>query len=1434
MKKVFSLVLAMLMFAALVPAASAAEIVGSGWCGADLTWTLDSDGTLTISGTGEMDDYYLEMDEETGEWHSSAPWNLYSEKILSAVIENGMTRIGDNAFDNAKNLKEIVLPESLTSIGSFAFDNAKSLTKVDLPESLTSIEHWAFVECGELTSVTIPESVTTLGNGAFAYSGLKDIYIPAAVTQIGDEVVSNCYNLTAINVDEANENYKSYDGALFDKSGEKLIACPGGRSGEFNVPEGVKKISDTAFYGCVSLTAINVGEANENYRSHDGVLFNKLGTVLITCPAGKSGEYSVPYGVKEIGKSAFEACEGLTEIKLPESVEVIDEYAFLGCRGITGIELPGSIDSIEYFAFGHCDSLTEMVIPEGVKKINWGAFSGCEKLLSVTVPVSVERIGVATDLDSFSGDVYYRGSREQWEKIVFDFEDKLRNVEVHYLSEAEPEVPEAETEAVLPEELEGDDSGWCGVDLAWKLDGGILTVSGTGEMTNYERGALPPWYFDRDKIRTIILCDGVTSVGESAFKDCVNLTRVDMPESVTSIGYMAFECCKKLKDVKLPKGVTSIEPGAFIGCASITKMDIPEGVTVLGWGMFTDCEKLAEVKLPESMTEIESSAFSGCVSLKDLKLPEGVTKIGSGAFDGTPYYNDEKNWENGALYMGNVLIETNSDEVNGEFAVKDGTIYIAGEAFYDCDGLSGVTIPDSVTGIGEKAFQNCDGLTEINIPESVTEIGYEAFAECGSLEEISIPKSVTEIGYQAFYRCLSLKKASILGEKTRIGSSAFDECEELNDIYISGAAGVGRDAFSYTAYYNDEKNWKNGVLYIGNVLVEAKDEEVSGVYTVKEGTSAIADNAFTYCAELKGAVIPEGVTEIGDLAFYDCESLESITIPKSVTYIGEDAFRNCYNLTAINVEEGCENYKSKEGVLFTKGFETLIKCPQRKEGKCAIPRGTVRISEEAFADCMTINEVIIPEGVTDIGDFAFSGCISLERVTIPKSVENIGEYAFNECESLESVVVPKKVKSLGDRTFGGCISLKDVKLNDGLKAIGYAAFAECGKLKSIVIPGSVKEIGYESFADCGSLESAVMQKGVERIISGAFSGCTSLKKVSLPEGVESIGTGVFSGCSSLTDIVIPESLTDIGGFAFAECVSLESIRLPKGSKYVGYQTFADCTSLKSVSLPEGLEIIAYGAFEECESLKDILIPGSVTGIGDHAFFGCESLTDIVIPGGVTEIGEEMFFGCENLKNISFPEGITFVGKDALYNTAYYNDEKNWDDGVLYICDVLVKAKGISGVYKIRDNVTCISPYAFEGCTDMTGVIIPESVTRIGEGAFYNTGYYNDEKNRSGDALYLGDVLIEAASDELQWHYCVKDGTRMIGDSAFEWTENLMKISIPESVKIIGESAFLYVNNLTDVYFGGTEEEWKELEERSGSFGLDTRTRVHYNSGIKDN
>ena len=465
------------------------------------------------------------------------------------------------------------------------------------------------------------------------------------------------------------------------------------------------------------------------------------------------------------------------------------------------------------------------------------------------------------------------------------------------------------------------DSGTCGAEgdgsnLTWTLDSeGTLTISGSGDMCDGS-----PWHGNRYQIRSVFMANGVTSIGDDAFKGCTSLTSVTIPDSVTSIGESAFVDCRSLTSVTIPDSVTSIGDDAFWGCGSLTSVAIPNSVVSIGSFAFWSCDSLTSVTIPDSVTSIGYNAFRYCTSLTGIWVAEGNSHYASDA-SGVLFNKDKTTlvWCPGAF--------------SGSYAIPDSVTSIGDDAFNYCEFLTSVTIPDSVTSIGEGAFEDCTSLTSVTIPDSVTSIGSSAFEDCTSLTSVTIPDSVTSIGDYAFDGCTSLTSVTIPDSVTSIGELAFGSCTSLTSVTIP-----------------------DSVTYIGY-------------------------SAFNGCTSLTSVTIPDSVTSIDWYAFEDCTSLTSVTIPDSVTSISVGAFASCTSLTGIWVAEGSSHYASDAfGALFNKDKTTLVQCPGAFSGSYAIPDSVTSIVERAFMGCSSLTSVTIPDSVTSIGDQAFDYCTSLTDV----------------------------------------------------------------------------------------------------------------------------------------------------------------------------------------------------------------------------------------------------------------------------------------------------------------------------------------------------------------------------------------------------------------------------------------------------------------------
>ncbi len=395
-----------------------------------------------------------------------------------------------------------------------------------------------------------------------------------------------------------------------------------------------------------------------------------------------------------------------------------------------------------------------------------------------------------------------------------------------------------------------------------------------------------------------------------------------------------------------------------------------------------------------------------------------------------------------------------------------------------------------------------------------------------------------------------------------------------------------------------------------------------------------------------------------------------------------------------------------------------------------------------FQGFPNLKHVVLPSTLENI-DGAFQGCGSLESVVIPNGVKTIAANTFSECKSLKNVDIPDSVTQMGYGVFDGCTSLESVSIGKGLSKIesgyesgwynghGLSVFADCPSLKSIdispenttycfegnclinketgsvvfgfsdaQIPSYVKAIGASAFEN-SDITSIHLPDGLVGISDNAFSGCSSLSAITFPDGISCIGKSAFKDCTALKDIVVPDSVTELRDFAFDGCTSLESAKLGNGVKELSEGLFCDCSSLKSVVLPSDITSI-WGAESGGAPSYSSMTP---------AFRGCESLETIVIPDGVTYIGCGAFSGCTSLKDITLPSNVEYIGHHAFEDTPFYADQKNWENGVLYMGIYLIRAsENLSGDYKIKDGTKLIADGAFLNCNSLISVVIPESVT----------------------------------------------------------------------------------------------------------------------------
>ena len=528
-----------------------------------------------------------------------------------------------------------------------------------------------------------------------------------------------------------------------------------------------------------------------------------------------------------------------------------------------------------------------------------------------------------------------------------------------------------------------------------------------------------------------------------------------------NVGELRFWVCDDGKSVFLQKG------GNVSGDLYIPQIvnDGDKDYTVVGISIsaFYKNTGLTSVYIPNTVKYIFRAAFYGCTSLNNVTVPNTLEFLGDDVFYNTPWFNAKPN---GPVYIGKTLYvykNPSSMPAGTNIVIQDGTTHIARYAFMNCSNLSSIHIPNSVTSIGDLAFVNCTSLTSLTIPNSAINLGPGVFKgcthltsvtlpssipsippnffnNCNALTSVTIPSSVETIGDHAFYACNHLTSVVIPNKVKAIGNNAFAECTHLTDITVpSSVRFIDFDAFTNTAWLN---NQPDGIVYAGNVAYTYKGTP-SGILTIKEGTTAIASQAFYECSGITVLRLPSSLLYIGDRSFQKCTSLTYLNLPGNLKAIGDGAFNSCTNLTEIIfpnslLSVGGYSYGSNvfyntqwhtdqpDGVLYAGPVAIGYKGSYPADRIITVKDGTKAIANRGVGT--GAHKVIIPNSVTTLGAYAFEGSSSLKEINIPQSVTSIGYCAFLSTSSLERIdayVDPANVKLGDDALIMGMPKLED-------------------------------------------------------------------------------------------------------------------------------------------------------------------------------------------------------------------------------------------------------------------------------------------------------------------------------------------------------------------------------------------------------------------------
>ena len=525
------------------------------------------------------------------------------KKLADVTINAGVATIGAFAFANCSSLTNVTLPVSVTELGAAAFQNCAALTTVTMPQELETICVAAFEGCTNLSNASIPSSVTTLGGRAFdSCESLTSASIPAGMTAVSDYLFNGCTSLTSVTVPDSVTKIGA--GAFYDCIALTTAPIPAATEliesfAFYNcnaiktvaLPATLTAIRSMAFASCNALTAFSVDAENPNYSNDtNGILMNKKQTTLLQYPLNRvAAVYSIPSTVSSIGPAAFMSSTRLMSVSVPNTVSTISMYAFANCTKLAVLTIPNSVATIAYGAYANCSALSSIKFGTGVRTIQPYAFANCAKIEKLDLPTKLSRI----DCNAFYGctkltSVTVNNSTVSLGEGAFPMAGTSLTVNAPAGSTAEKyAVNYGHTFVATTTSSDMDGFyGTCGDTAFWELSkDGVLTVTGTGAMTDYAYGETP-WHNYRESIKRVVIAEGITAIGYYAFYNCTALADVSIPTTLTAIGDHAF-VNTAITEIDLADTVTSIGAGAFAINPYFVKITVNGASTAIGADAFS-------------------------------------------------------------------------------------------------------------------------------------------------------------------------------------------------------------------------------------------------------------------------------------------------------------------------------------------------------------------------------------------------------------------------------------------------------------------------------------------------------------------------------------------------------------------------------------------------------------------------------------------------------------------------------------------------------------------------------------------------------------------------------------------------------------------------------------------------------------------------------
>ena len=1304
------------------------------------------------------------------------------------TVPSGVQKIPQNAFKSMSGLTQVYIPTSVVKVEKYAFTSCSKLTEItflepaegETADNLTLNIEFIDTSCTAITTLNLPARL----NEFTKYDSQPDLTISEAFVKFT--------KLKDINVTGSNYRYySSIDGVLCNASGgrtgDTILYCPLGKTGEYVVPTQITKIGDRAFAGTVSTTTT---QPSSGYNGLTKLVFHS--------------------GMSSIGEMAFYNNRKVTEIVFEASASPlgleIEDKAFYWCNSAKTItfEEEGSLKSRQISAEesetgeAYTQYYFEYTKSCGVRSIGEDAFYGCKetKLVLPSTLLTIDKNAFRANTDLVDLDLGHISPTLEFGDMVFNGCTGLKKVQitenVGYVSFASVFYKCTSL-----------------ATLQVNSNSPYYSTDSYGVLYNKKKTAIS--YFPEGYTGDYVIPDTVITIGGGVFSGKTSIKKINIPKSVELIGVSAFEGCTQLKEVIFDMSAgnsLTIDDNAFYNCSLLTcAITLPSRTKAIGENAFSGT-KIAAITLNEGLEEIGATAFKEITTFKSLIIPSTVKTIGKEAFYGCAEINS--------------LVFTPT----AKNAQKTG-LYVAESAFYNCTGLTSAVLPERLQYVSDSMFYGCSALKTITIPTTVGNdtadgefqygIGAQAFYGCTSLSEIIFTKlselyTATEIetltpralsfGDKAFYNCTSL---IVLNLPNRIEAAGQVTTKNMSSQVPKYS---GYDVFAYMTNSTYGAYAYSGV-FIGRETSSITSHTALQSINVEKGGSFASYDGVLYTADLKTAVFcpqaRKGTVEIAyqaetfaPCAFRFCSSLEKIVFQATPNGIAETDFR-LDDAIPVNAKENTEGSGSPNDYDYSTA--AFFGCTELKT--IEFPKRLISIGAYALYSSTTnsnyangFTEISFADGckLTKIGSFALQNTY-IESFILPANLISIGKEIFKGCDVLTTITVnDATTPAMLTQLISGTSAIEDIIVpttnNELFKENGVIYNHEKSTLvlalpkmqaTEIVIPASVTEISDNAFSNTTTLKKVTFAVGTDalKIGSNVFAG-SSIETIVLPARVSEMGTNLFAGCASLKSVTFEGDFNcAIPNYAFQNCTALETITIPAKVLAIGNYAFDGCSSLTAITFAEGSQLTSIGirAFQDCMALTEITLPNTVTSLGakdsstyTYNFSGCTNLVNVVLSDNLSIIGGRTFESCTKLKTVTLPANLktmnfyAFFSCTSLETVNYGSEDPNW-----------------TPIWET------IGSSAFNGCSSLVSIVLPSSLKEVGSSVFSNCTSLTEVTYNS--ATDISNNMFQNCSSLTTVTFGSSANFTKIGNNAFQNCQSLKSISLPKSCITIGNYAF---------------------------------------------